>query len=125
MTNIRILIIDDEKEFSERLASYFNLLGYHTFVASSGEEGLNILKKEQPEVLLCDLKMQGAIHGDDVLVSLKSISPKTIPVMITAYQDEAVQKQLAEKGAKRCLFKPVQLSELEALIEGIEEELTR
>ena len=123
MTSIRVLVIDDEKDFADQLMNYFKMLGYGVFVAYSGEDGLDILRKEKPEVLLCDLKMQGALHGDDVLTHLKSISPKTIPIMITAFKDEATKKKLTEKGATRVLFKPVQLSDLEDLLEGIEEDI--
>lgn len=125
MTNIRVLVVDDEKEFADRITNYFKLLGYEVYTAYSGEESLDILKKEKPEVLLCDLKMQGAIHGDDVLMHLKSISPETIPVIITAYKDEATRKKLTTKGAVKLLFKPIQLEEIEKLLEEIEEELDK
>jgi DNA-binding NtrC family response regulator len=120
MTHIKILIVDDERDFSDKLSEYLRLLGYETHIAYSGEQALNIIRKVKPEVLLCDLKMQGAIHGDDILSQLKAINPKTVPIIITAYKDEAVQKRLAEKGAAKCLTKPLQIDELINILENIE-----
>lgn len=127
MAKMKILIVDDEKQFSDRLTEYLIDSGYEVYSAYTGEEALGILKKQKPDVLLCDLKLSGigVLDGDDILVQLKSVSPKTTPVIITAYINETTQRNLMNKGAMECLRKPIQLDELESLLEELKETLGR
>lgn len=127
MANMKILVVDDEKIFSDNLTSFLKILGYEVFNTYSGEEALNILEKEKPDVLICDLKLSkvGTLNGDDVLTHLKQVSPKTVPVIITAFKGDAMQEKLAERGVVRCIFKPVNFGEIEALLKELAEELDR
>lgn len=127
MAKMKVLIVDDEKQFSDQLAEYLTVLGYEVYNTYTGEQALDILEKEKPNVILCDLKLRkiGTLDGDDILTQLKSLSPKTIPVMLTAYKNEATQRRLISKGAVRCLYKPIQLNELESLLRELEEELNK
>ncbi len=127
MSALKVLIVDDEKEFSDAISEHFKALGYEVFNTYTGEQALDILEKEKPHVLLCDLKLSGIgnLDGDDVLDRLKALSPNTIPVIITAYRDEVIQKKLASKGALKVLFKPIKLEELNNLLSEIEDELDK
>ncbi len=127
MKVLKVLIVDDEKEFSDSISGYFKALGYEVFNTYTGEQALDILKKEKPDVLLCDLKLSGIgnLDGDDVLDRLQSISPDTVPIIITAYRDEATQKRLASKGAFKLLFKPIELEKVDELLSEIEDELDK
>ncbi len=125
MAVMKILIVDDEKQFADNLTEFLRLLGHKVHKAYTGEQATDILDKEKPDILLCDLKLSGVgtLDGDDVLTHLKSHSLKTIPIMLTAFKNEATQKRLASKGAVRCLYKPIQLKELESLLKELEQEL--
>ena len=122
---LKILIVDDEKDFSDAVSDYFKSLGYKVFHTYTGEQALDILRKEKPDVLLCDLKLGGAgsLNGNDVLNGLKSASPNTIPIIVTAYHDEALRKRLLMKGVHKLLFKPVMLEEIDDILSEIEDEL--
>src|SRR3989338_3402566 len=117
MAKMKILIVDDEKQFCYDIAGYLTNLGHEVYNTYTGEQALGLLEKHKPDVLLCDLKLSGIgiLEGDDILSRINSLSPKTVPIIITAYINEAVQKSLASKVARKCLFKPIQLQELEAL----------
>lgn len=127
MAKMKILIVDDEKQFADNIADYLNVLGYAAFKSYTGEEAVEILKKEKPDVLISDVKLSGvgAMDGDDVLNSLRSMGLKTIPIMITAYKNEAVKRNLMSKGAVRCIFKPIDLHQLESLLKEIEDEIEK
>jgi CheY-like chemotaxis protein len=127
MSAFKVLIVDDEKEFSDSISEYFRALAYEVFNTYTGEQALDILKKEKPHVLLCDLKLSGIgkMDGDDVLDQIKSLSPETIPIIITAYRDEATQKRLSSKGALKVLFKPFKLEEIDSVLSEIEDELDK
>ncbi|MBF0253694.1 MAG: response regulator [Candidatus Omnitrophica bacterium] len=103
----KLLTIDDEKEFTDFIRSYFELRGFSVFVANDGEEGVRIAEIEQPEVALVDLKMPGK-HGDEVLEDMLRISPKTRTIMITASEGYGnARERLMAMGAFACFDKPL------------------
>lgn len=113
----KILAIDDEKDFTSMIQGYFEPRGYEVFIASDGDIGLAMARRERPEIALIDLKMPG-LHGDDVLREMKSISPETKCFMITASEGEGrIRDRLMEIGAVACFDKPLSsLKDLEAVI---------
>nr|MBP7321441.1 response regulator [Deltaproteobacteria bacterium] len=80
----RILIVDDEKGIREFLLITLKKEGYDVTLASSGDEAVEICRNEVFDVILVDIKMP---HGDgySVLREVKSTSPETVVIMITAY----------------------------------------
>jgi len=115
-----IITIDDEKDFTDMIENYFAVRGYEVLVANDGESGLAMIRDAQPDVALIDLKMPGK-RGDEILVQLKRVSPKTIPIMITACESEdAVRERLLELGAVEVFDKPLQsIKNLEAKIKEV------
>ncbi len=114
---VKLLTIDDEREFTDMIRSYFEPRGYSVFVAHDGERGLVVAHAEKPDVVLIDLKMPGK-HGDQVLVELKKAYPKIVMIMITASEGEGkVREHLIEIGAFDCFDKPLSsLKDLELRI---------
>ncbi len=76
-----------------------------------------MIASSKPDIALIDLKMPGK-RGDEVLAELRTISPKTIPIVITACENEdAVRDHLFELGAIEVFDKPLQsLKNVEARI---------
>ena len=104
---IKILTIDDETEFTDLIQNYFGTRGYQVLVANRGELGLQIAKKEKPQVYLIDLKMPG-IHGDEVLREVMKLDPSAKVIMITASEGEGkTRANLMEMGAYACFDKPL------------------
>lgn len=104
---IKILTIDDEKEFTNLIQSYFGPRGYEVSVANDGAVGLALAKKENPDVCLIDLKMPG-LHGDEVLREILLHKPDTKCIMITASEGEGkTRDKLIEMGAYTCFDKPI------------------
>lgn len=75
-----ILIIDDESYFSKTVEGAFDSKKYKVIAAKDGEEGLKIIEKSIPDVVLLDINMPG-MNGIEVL---KKINTKRIPVIITS-----------------------------------------
>ena len=117
---VKLLTIDDEKQFTEMIKNYFEPRGYQVFIANSGDEGLVIAKLQKPDIALIDLKMPGK-HGDEVLTELKTISPHTKAIMITASEGEGkIRESLLSLGAQECYDKPItSLKDLENSIKRI------
>ncbi|MCK5096597.1 MAG: response regulator, partial [Desulfobacteraceae bacterium] len=57
MTANKILIIDDEKNIVKFLSMSLKVDGYETVVAYNGKQGIEVFKKEQPDIVLTDIKM--------------------------------------------------------------------
>jgi len=116
--NYSILIIDDEQTQREVLKGYLDKKGYRTFTASSGNEGISFAKEEQIDIILSDFKMPDKT-GLEVLEEVKKINPEISFVLMTAYGTIENAVKAMRLGAYDYLTKPLDLDELELLLEKI------
>lgn len=82
--NERILIVDDEEDLTLGYSKYLSKLGYQVKTASSGEEAIEILKKEIFDLMLLDIRLP-AMDGMQVLAKAHEIDPDLLVIIITAY----------------------------------------
>lgn len=111
----KILIVDDELEFVNDFARGLEMFGYKVYKAGDGQDALNMVEKNKPDIVLCDYRLPD-IDGDKILEKVKAGEPKIKFVMVTAYYDEAVEKRLRNLGADEVVFKPIVLTEIETLL---------
>lgn len=111
----KVLIVDDELEFTKDMAKALEMFGYEAYMAGDGEGALNIIEKKKPDVVLCDYKLFD-IEGDQILARTKKNHPEIRFVMITAYYDEDVAKRFRNLGADEVIFKPIVLTDIEKLL---------
>jgi two-component system NtrC family response regulator len=116
--NYSILITDDEQTQREVLKGYLDKKGYRTFTASSGNEGISFAKEEQIDIILSDFKMPDKT-GLEVLEEVKKINPEISFVLMTAYGTIENAVKAMRLGAYDYLTKPVDLDELDLLLEKI------
>ena len=110
----KILIIDDEAEFADMIKMRLGANGYIVLAAHSGKSGLEMAKKENPDLIFLDLVMP-EMNGFLVLSKLKQDPyTATIPVvMLTAKTDTEYTLDAKSLGAADYLSKPVHMQELE------------
>ena len=116
----QILIIEDEPDIQELLSFNLDNNGYKVFTASNGEKGLEVARKEHPDLILLDLMLPG-INGLDVCRIIKSDQDTSgiSIIMLTALgQEEDIIKGL-ETGADDYVTKPFSLQVLEARIKSV------
>ncbi len=118
MSNIKILIVDDELIMRESLAGWLERDGHAVQTAASGEEALEKIKTAHFDILLVDIKMEG-ISGLDVLRKVKESDPDAEVVMITAYGSIPTAIEAMKDGAFDYMLKPFDPNELGVLIEKI------
>lgn len=112
--NGTILIIDDDPDVRDFLADSVQGLGHRAVVAQSGEEGLQILASEQPDLILLDYAMP-AMHGAEVARSVRSSHPGLPIVFVTGYAES--EKMDAVLGADvAVLRKPFTMSQLAEIL---------
>jgi len=107
MSNERILVVDDEEDILELLRFNLTREGYDVSVAASGEQAIDITRKELPHLIVLDLMLPG-MDGLEVTKALKKDSETGgIPiVMLTAKGEEADIVTGLELGADDYVTKP-------------------
>jgi CheY-like chemotaxis protein len=107
MPKKRILIIDDELDFVKMLRARLQIEGYDVLAAEDGIKGIQIARKETPDLIILDIMMPG-MDGYTVCDMLKkSTVTWSIPIIyLTARSTAADELQAYEKGAKYFLTKP-------------------
>lgn len=106
---IKILIADDEVEFASTLATRLELRGYVTEIANSGEETLEAITRQVPDLLLLDLKMPD-LDGLEVLAKLRENYKELKVIILTGHGSFSSGNQGMTLGAFDYIMKPVELS---------------
>lgn len=119
--SFRILIIDDEPTLRESLQMVFSVAGYEVSAVSTGEEGLELLPKILPDLILLDHWLPG-LNGDQVLVEIKKKYPEILVVIMTAQGSIELAVNLMKLGAFDFLVKPFELEQIENVVQkGLEQ----
>src|SRR3954470_9105115 len=105
MPRPRILVIDDDAGIRESLKMTLEYDGYDVAGAATGQEGLNLVEREAPDLVLLDVKMPG-MDGLDVLTRLHSMHEMLPVVMISAHGTGSAGAEATRKGALDFLEKP-------------------
>jgi YesN/AraC family two-component response regulator len=113
----KILIVDDEETLTFSLYQAFIKSPYdcEVITASSGEEALEKLENEKFDLIITDIAMPG-IDGLELLSIIKSKSPETKVIIITAYGTDEREEKAYEIGADKYIEKPFDISELRNLV---------
>ena len=105
MPKPRILVIDDDAGIRESLKMTLEYDGYDVAGAATGQEGLALVEREAPDLVLLDVKMPG-MDGLDVLTRLHSMYEALPVVMISAHGTPSSAVEAIRKGALDFLEKP-------------------
>lgn len=82
----KVLVIDDEKATLNMFRLFLGAYGYRVFLAENGKAGLDILKREKPQIVFTDIKMPG-MDGFEVLKRIKQREPMTEVIVMTGHGD--------------------------------------
>ncbi|KQP50324.1 two-component system response regulator [Methylobacterium sp. Leaf399] len=106
-----LLIVDDDKPFSTRLARAMELRGYHVQVAESVAEGVAAVDARAPAFAVIDMRL-GDGNGLDVIARLKDLRPDARGVILTGYGNIATAVTAVKLGAFDYLAKPADADEI-------------
>ncbi|MBC7105935.1 MAG: sigma-54-dependent Fis family transcriptional regulator, partial [Firmicutes bacterium] len=111
----KIVIIDDEEHMCWALERAMRQEGYQAFAATGGRQGLELVRREAPSLVLLDLKMP-EMDGLEVLRRLREMSPRLPVIMITAYGTIETAIEAMKLGAVDYITKPFDLDELKIVV---------
>jgi len=115
-----ILIIDDDQQLSKSFAKLLSQEGFQVRTASSGEEGINLVRSSTPDLVVLDIRLPG-MNGIETFQVIHELRPKLPVIMITAYGSTETTIEAIRMGAFDYIHKPFDIPEMLRLIErGLE-----
>lgn len=117
--NNKLLVIEDEEVLLRNYKSYFGRKGYVVFTSPKGEDGLELLKAQDPDLMVLDLHLKEGIQGIEILKQAIEFKPALKIAVLTGFgKDDDVINMCLSLGAKIILKKPI-------VLEALKEELDK
>ena len=111
MESLRVLVIEDDETSCKQMAKAIRKEGYEVLTAGDGRAGVDLFKKEHPEIVITDLKMPG-LGGLEVMQTVKRLSPNVQVVLVTAFGGVDAAILALREGVLDYLTKPLDLDQL-------------
>ncbi|HEX5645369.1 MAG TPA: sigma-54 dependent transcriptional regulator [Nitrospira sp.] len=111
----KILVVDDEPSLRDVLSIMLKRTGYEVTSVADGEAAVELVQKEIFDLVITDLRMP-KVGGMDVLKAVKSASPETVVLVITAFASADSAVEAMKQGAYDYLTKPFQVDEVQLII---------
>lgn len=111
----KLLLIDDEEDVRYSLQRLLTAEGLELATAASGEEGLKVIPKFKPDLVLMDVRMTG-MTGLETLRKIRQNDPKLLVILMTAYGTTQTAIEAMKLGAYDYLLKPFDIPKLKELV---------
>ncbi|PIE66902.1 MAG: two-component system response regulator [Deltaproteobacteria bacterium] len=112
MHTFRILVVDDEADFTETIVNRLNKRKLDAKGVSSGEDAMEALANERFDVVLLDIKMPGGMDGIETLREIKRMHPIVEVLLLTGHASVETSIEGMKLGAFDYLLKPIKFEEL-------------
>jgi DNA-binding NarL/FixJ family response regulator len=108
----RLVVVDDDTKLAEELAGLFSDVGYEVAgVANEAEQGIALVARTQPDVVVMDVRMDG-MSGTEAAGVLHRRHPGLPVVLLSAYSDEGIRKAAQDVNVAAYLVKGCSAGEL-------------
>ncbi len=111
----RAVVIDDDPLSREFLVEALRTSGYRVEEAATGEDGVECVRRYEPELLLTDLRLPG-MDGIQVLQSCRERNPELAVVVLTAFGTVERAVEAMQSGAEDFLLKPVSPEQIDVIL---------
>ena len=111
----KLLLIDDEADVQYSFQRIFHSPEIELTTASSGEEGLRLIPKLKPDLVIMDVRMDG-LSGLETLRRARQIDPKLLVILMTAYGTTQTAIEAMKLGAYDYLLKPFDVPKLKEIV---------
>jgi len=114
----RILVIDDEENMRHMLSVLLQRENFQVSLASNGQQGIDIIRRRQFAVVLCDVKMP-EMNGLEFLTALRNLGSNVPIVMMSAFGTVELAVEAMKQGADDFITKPFQGEEVILILEKV------
>ncbi len=114
--SIKVLLVDDERDFVEPLSERLTARGFETGTAFGGEEALAKIRDDDWDVVVLDVLMPG-MDGTETLREIKQVKPLIEVIMLTGHATVESAIEGMKLGAYDYLMKPTEMQDLTEKIE--------
>ncbi|MCM8798750.1 MAG: response regulator [Candidatus Omnitrophica bacterium] len=111
----KILVVDDDPLILETMKDILEIEGFQPLLSSQAQEGLEIIKRDNPDLVITDIKMPG-VNGLEFLQRVKEISPELPVIIITGFASLESAIEALREGAYDYLIKPFEVEKIIAII---------
>ncbi|WP_347548381.1 response regulator [Pseudalkalibacillus hwajinpoensis] len=111
----KILIVDDQYGIRILLNEIFQKDGYQTYQAANGVQALSIVKSEDPDLVILDMKIPG-MDGLEILKRIKKMEARALVIIMTAYGELDMIHEAMDLGAITHFAKPFDIDEIKAAV---------
>ncbi len=119
----KVLLVDDEREFVQTLSERLQMRDMGCVAAFDGASALDLVRNDDPEVMILDLKMPG-IDGMEVLNRVKEIRPEIEVIVLTGHGSEQDKQDCLSMGAFAYMQKPIDINTLSQLLKDAHQKYT-
>jgi len=114
----KILLVDDEADFTQPMHAWLTSEGYSVDVAGDGNTAINMIKKGPPDIVFLDLKMPD-MDGQETLKKIREFNKEIPVIIITAFVDDPKIKQMSASGISGVFYKGDDFIEGLSLIKSV------
>ena len=118
MLRTKVLVIDDQVGIRALLSEVFTVLGFEVIEAGNGNEGLEVMDKRKPDIILLDMKMPG-LSGIETLRLIRARNHHIPIILVTAYQENDMMSEAERLGVSARLVKPFDIEELQRIVRSV------
>ncbi len=111
----KILVVDDESEVLEFMQRFLARRGLQTIGVQAGRRAFSVYKQERPDLVFLDITMPDA-DGVTILKKIKEFDFQAQVIMLTSKTSQQARKEAERIGALDYLTKPIELSQIDAII---------
>lgn len=111
----KLLIVDDQFGIRILLSEVFQKAGFETYQAANGIQALEIVKEQNPDLVLLDMKIPG-MDGLEILKRMKTINKDIRVIIMTAYGELDMIQEAKELGAITHFAKPFDIDEIRDVV---------
>ena len=115
MTQSKILVVDDEQSVATTIKAILQLDGNEVTAVTSGKDALDLLGRQEFDVVLTDLRLDD-LDGIEILRETQKLWPDTVSIMLTGYASLESAVTALRSGAYDYLIKPSDVDELRATV---------
>ena len=118
MPDKNVMVVEDNEKNRKLVRVVLKAKGYNIIEAATGEEALNLLKNQKPDIILMDIQLPG-IDGLTLIKQIKaSVITKDIPIIaVTAYAMKGDEQKILDTGCNAYVSKPINTQELPLIVE--------